>query len=701
MARILLVLGASISLDFSFASRMLRRLGYTLRIATLSGTGSSAFRTEIGAIDPESTTARDYLRTFDAVFVLDPNSITSTATGHSASARWLQWNTDTDPPVCYFGLNLNTGITALNTRLPTDFPIVRYDPNNTATYSLAETESASSPHAYTGGIGGVAGGTPCRLLRENIRLYVWSPYTYRSSPNGIYFVKLDPTLHQNLAGEIFQWRGKNMPAGEILAVPDYPESAYSGGRTFGSDTIIAYRYRQHLILPKVTIKTGPNLLGALAFWGLYALKLCGIPAVRKFPVYHEFDHFAQVQISQIDLDTALSNYLATYEWLDSFCQQRGTHIVAGTYRSYVYSGQSLFFSEVERTATQDSHNQKFQQLLAFLRDTHRRGTIQMCIHDHADVGWGHTNHTSTVYRHPNGAYGRPNDVRKRHGQVVHFRQVSDPNSLPAGSVPIEIGGERYWDIPIDSNDFTGTGHLTQPYQHNSLHHARITIERGIDYCVNVLGFPDAFAGEHRYVNTAKNHAGMLGFWQALREHGVRGIRTSLRPEDTGQVMCVPDNRVWNGLVFLYHINLEALSGWHGLYNPAYSTNWVLDRGFNIASDISTNWSANREAMAWRAYQRAMTSSLYAYLMAIGRLQAAYRHPVTSISSAYPADPTRDFDPALLAHSSIQDANNTVPAFNHIVDILKEMDKIVSVLSDYLYWGTVSDVMQRVREEADR
>lgn len=701
MARILLVYEPTPYRDFSYPARLLQRMGFSVKTAFLIGVGSTAFRTtEIGTIDPESTTARNYLRTFDAIFVIDFNYMTITSSGLSASASWMRWNEDPDPPVCYCGLNLNASISVLNTRLPADFPIIRYDPNNPTTYSLAETETNTAPHARSYGVAGITGGTPCRLLRENQRLYVWSPYTYRDTPPyGVYFLKLNPSAHETLSQQIFTWRGMNMNAGEVLARPDYPESDYSGGRTFNTDTIVAYRYRQHLILPMVGTHSGVLLLGAFSFWGPYALKLLGIPAEQKIPVYHEFDHFLQVQISQIDLDTALSNYLATYEWLDSFCKQRNTHIVAGTYRSLTYNGQSLFFSETERNPTQDSHHLKFNQILSFLRETHRRGTIQICLHDHADTGWGHTNHNTTVYRHQGREYGIPKNVRKKHGQVVHASQISDPNSLPEGSVRIEIGGEAYWDLPVDSSDSTGTTHLTPPYQHNCLHHARITIERGIDYCTNILGFPDAFAGEHRYCNTAKNHAGMIGFWQTLRNYGIRGIRTNLRPEDTGQVMCVPASQVWNGLVFLYHTNLESQQGWHGLYNPAYTTNWVSSNGLNIAGDITTNWAFYREAMAWRAYQRAMSSSIYGFLQTIGTFRAPYRHPVTSISSAYPADPTADFNPALLAHSSIQDANNTVPAFNHILDIMKEMDKVVNVLSDYLYWGTVTDVMNRIREEA--
>ncbi len=123
MPRLLLVFPNLANVVSHELVRVLRRWGYETALAGYVNT--TTLKTHDGTeIDPNSNTARNYLRQFDAVCVFDTARFDEMgSTPSDACSLWLQWNDDADPPVLFFGMHLHSGRSALDTRLPSDFPI--------------------------------------------------------------------------------------------------------------------------------------------------------------------------------------------------------------------------------------------------------------------------------------------------------------------------------------------------------------------------------------------------------------------------------------------------------------------------------------------------------------------------------------------------------------------------------------------------
>ena len=116
----------------------------TLGIQTTTAVLDGNTLTTIGrTFNANSTETRQFLNTFDAIFVLERRAINSSAiTLDQALNTWLNWNEPTDKPIVYFAPNLSTARTTLS--LPSDFPIIRPNPTN-----LIETTHLLDPNTWT------------------------------------------------------------------------------------------------------------------------------------------------------------------------------------------------------------------------------------------------------------------------------------------------------------------------------------------------------------------------------------------------------------------------------------------------------------------------------------------------------------------------------------------------------------------------
>ena len=75
--------------------------------------------------NPTTSAMRDFLRRYNAIFVIVPLTANDTTTTlfDPIVNTWMQnWNASEDPPVFSFGYNFNT---RASLSLPSDFPIIR------------------------------------------------------------------------------------------------------------------------------------------------------------------------------------------------------------------------------------------------------------------------------------------------------------------------------------------------------------------------------------------------------------------------------------------------------------------------------------------------------------------------------------------------------------------------------------------------
>lgn len=661
----------------------LRNLGIQATIAVLNGTGTSAFETPTGALDPTSPDARAYLRQFDAVFVLERSThLGDGAATVDASLHWLGWNDPEDPPVCYFGTMFSTSRSGATPFIPSDFPIVR--PNAS---DLANTAYMLDAGATWGSFN-TRVGTRVRLTREGISVYIPS-VNWRTIASESGFWRLNTTNHTAL--------GDN---GEILAVPDQPDGTYP------PEAVIAYRYRKHHLLPMVHLTSSSTMLATTptmphhyytgVFWLLYALKLCNIPPAWQVPLHFETDHPLQLGDTRVDGMTfaqMLTIQRDTYDWLVGFCNPRGLVVHHGiqvggrdrtrtsspsVYDHWVLLNRPDLIGDTAQAIAQQAHS--------ILVNNHHKS--QPCgPHDHSMAGSA-LNVTKTPFtlgRHscPHCQYGAPNNVPVGHGIAVN--KAYAPQIFTG--LEYTLDGQDWIETAMP---MSGTGTSIPNVRDGSYHVARIVVEGHVDE-LKAMGFPDGTGGEHGYTNTAKNSSGGLGYWQAYRDAGYRALRSNHYATEPLRSALVPPNRIWNGFHLLDNHGLDAHGqspqGGYGLYHPTAPSDahavgyWQLDIGGDITSDFPNT--------AWRAYRRLMALHLMIWLgVSVSLLGASYLHPVTCFGAS-PTNPTArfsEFVPNLAGY----------PAHNHIVELLCEMDVMIQVLSPYLKWGSVSDLLA-VRE----
>ena len=178
---------------------------------------------------------------------------------------------------------------------------------------------------------------------------------------------------------------------------------------------------------------------------------------------------------------------------------------------------------------------------------------------------------------------------------------------------------------------------------------------------------------------------------ALKEFGFRGIRSS--SNCTGiNIKRVPPNRIWQGF---HLVGDEAVDNCgsgavfsRGLYLPSAPAGGDAVRFYQLdhGSDISANWATGQVA-AWRAYRRLLcqTTSIWLHGTVV-ELSSACFHPNQSLMCVSLANPIAPFE----GWSRL--GPYSTPHYNHAVELLENMDAVVRLLPDVLYWGTITDVL---------
>jgi len=661
----------------------LRTLGIETVQAVLS---SSALSAQGLRLNPTSAECRAFLNTFDAILVLERLDMTATASETNpalSSTGWLSWNEPTDKPVIYFAPNLSTARTSLI--MPDDFPIIRPDPTQYSTdpntlngtaYRFDEKNWFFSTAARIRCYSRIGG--RFHLTRENQSVYVPAVNAYRyvnNSDNTTYFWALDDTKHFFLGAE-----------GEILAYPDFEDREYPG------NVVVAYRYKNRYFFPFIWEDTAAwdadtyTTPAVSLFWLLYALKCVGIQPARQAILCMEIDHpLADKHNRPIDNQTRDDQYriiLATLEYLVQFHQQTGLVVPCG-----IMSGRGRIndFHYYEVKVAQYPGAVAINDLLV----RHHGDALPCGIHDHT-WDWGAGSGTfirAGENRHP---YAAPNDVPVEYGTstsdwVLVSRKIApagyqDPNLLTQDGQYYSIGRRM-----------SGTGTAITGLTNLCEYTARMALEDEIDE-MRELGFPDGFCGRHRYTNCAADQIGGEGYWKALLAVGFRGVRRS-----TGKLFANEGNDnplYWQltptrGLGGRYRrlifvpsrgIDWGAEYGCYGLYLPSDPTNpntaavqWDLNAG--DLGDYATN-----PATRLKVLRRAIGLMVGLWLSyALQHRGTVYIHP----DSWWGADVNNPL--------ARVDTGSDLKV-NPMVEICEAMRVVQQVLSDYLRFGSPTDVM---------
>jgi hypothetical protein len=681
-------------------TQILRNLGidYTLCIAT-SNTTSASIQTPQGVFAAGSPDLRNYFRQFDAVILCDNRSDITASSMINYSVFWLSWNDTEDPAFLFFNPHFSTAITesGYNSNFPSDFPIVRPNPSDIAgTLYAADGGSAGSTSPLSAA-NTSARGACVLFVAENIRAYVMT--VCNTNSNIPYFWRLNTSNHSTLASTNYTHRvARNGRAGEILAVPAPPTSS-EDTETYPSDCVVAYRYRNSFWLPAalhrrqdIADDRNPYL-----FWLLYGLQLAGVRPRYKLPVQLETDHPLQATGTDAPFNHSIATQMdilaASWDYMRDFARQRNTAIVNGVVVGTKHRIPAapfhwhLLYSTSRTQAERDAAMRVHQILVA----GHREGTTPCGVHDHT-IGssrgyWAVATNTGFV-RHNGMRYGAPNDV-----PIARGNSCVAPHVLPAGvagadAQTVQVGDTELveWDIPT-----SGTG-TTFDLPAGSVHAARIIIESEIEEML-ALGFGDGYCAGHRYTNTAANNSGGECYWQALKEFGFRGVRSASACNTNLNTKRVAPNRLWHGFHLVKEMPLDiygtagASFSW-GLYHPSAPSDGDAVRYLNLdhSSDISSGWTTN-PALAWRAYRRVLCQVIGRWLATTAvELGGAYFHPIHCLMPASPSRVLDRFDGWNILNAANQ------PHYNHAVELLENMDAVVRLLPDVLYWGTITDVM---------
>jgi hypothetical protein len=683
--------------------QVLRNLGIdcTLCIAT-SGTTSANIQTPQGVFSPSSPDLRGYFRQFDAIILCDNTGDLASTSLINYSVFWMSWNAPEDPAFLFFNPHFSAAITSsdYNSNFPSDFPIVRPNPSDIAGTLYPADGGSATGGELLGQMGFRARGMCILFLAENIRVHVQTICSTHT--NFIpYYWKLDTAKHSALANAAYTHRvARNGRAGEILAVPAPPTSS-EDTETYPSDCIVAYRYRNCFWLPHAMYRAqrAVNIwdadVSAFVFWLLYGLQAAGVRPRYRLPVQIETDHPLEALGASDNPPYSLREQcdflLASWDWMRDFARRKGTAIISGVRvggrdRS---AGSRQHWGILYNTSYPAEAREAAMRVHQILVAGHREGTTPCGPHDHtignSDGLWGSAVNTG-YRRHAGRQRGTPNDV-----PIARGRCCVAPHVLPAGvagadAQTVQVGDTEMveWDIPTSGADNT----FDLPM--DNIHAARMIIEGHIDEML-ALGFPDGYCGGHKYTNPAGNNSGGECYWQVLKEFGFRGIRSS--SNCTGiYIKRVPPNRIWHRFHLVgAQANDNCGSGAvfsRGLYLPSAPAGGDAVRHYSLdhGSDISTNW-VTQQVAAWRAYRRLLcqTTSNWLHCTVVG-LSSAYFHPNQSLMCVSLADAVAPF-----AGWSRLGPYNT-PHYNHAVELLENMDAVVRLLPEYLYWGTITDVM---------
>ena len=682
-------------------TQILRNLGIDYTLCTTTGlTANANIQTPQGVFSPSSPDLRNYFRQFDAVILCDNRPEITGSSMINYSVFWLSWNAPEDPAFLFFNPHFSTAITesGYNSNFPSDFPIVRPNPSDLAgTLYAADGGSAGSLSplfaATTSGRGA------CVLfVAENIRAYVMTVCNTHTN-NIPYYWRLDTAKHSTLASTTYTHRvARNGRAGEILAVPAPPTSS-EDTETYPADCVVAYRYRNSFWLPAalsrrqdIADERNPYL-----FWLLYGLQLAGVRPRYKLPVQLEIDHPLQAVGTGAPFNHAITTQMgileASWDYMRDFARRKGTAIISGVVVGTKHRSPTtafhwhLLYSTSRTQAERDAAMRVHQILVA----GHREGTTPCGVHDHTIGGgrgyWAVATNTGFV-RHNGMRYGAPNDVPIARGNFCVAPHVLPAGVAGADAQTVRVGDTELveWDIPT-----SGTG-TTFNLPMDSIHAARIIIESEIEEML-ALGFGDGYCAGHRYTNTAANNSGGECYWQALKEFGFRGVRSASACNTNLNTKRVAPNRLWHGFHLVQEMPLDIYStagarySW-GLYHPSAPSGGDAVRYLNLdhSNDISSGWTTN-PALAWRAYRRVLCQLTGRWLATTAvTLGAAYFHPIHCLMPVSPSRVLDRFDGWNILNAANQ------PHYNHAVELLENMDAVVRLLPEYLYWGTITYVM---------
>ena len=694
-------------------TQILRNLGIDFTLCVASSTSASAtIQTPQGVFAAGSADLRGYFRQFDAVILCDHARILSETAVINYSVFWLRWNDPEDPPFLFFNPHFSTAITEseYNSNFPSDFPIVRPNPSDLAgTLYAADGGSPSAGNPLLAQ-SILARGACVLFLDENIRAHVMTVCNaHGASPSSNvvpYYWKLNPALHSTLASTNYTHRvARNGRAGEILAVPAPPTNA-EDTETYPTDCIVAYRYRNIFWLPH-TIRRYPDSMNLLSsytkgnwapmlFWLLYGLQLAGVRPRYRLPVQMETDHpldsFASTEPFNFSYLQQMQMILAQFDYMRDFARRKNTAVINGVrVGRHRRTSTSYHWNLMYSTSVPAEARAVAQQVNQLLIAGHREGTLPCGVHDHS-IGsgkgyWSDAVSTGFV-RHSGMRYGVPNDVPIARGGCCVAPHVLPAGVAGADAQTVQVGDTELveWDIPT-----SGAGN-TFDLPMGSIHAARIIIESEIEEML-ALGFPDGYCAGHKYTNTAANNSGGECYWQALKEFGFRGVRSASACNTNLNTKRVAPNRLWHGFHLVNDLLLDiydpaiASFSW-GLYHPSAPSGGDAVRFYQVdhSSDISSGWTTN-PALAWRAYRRVLCQAIGRWLSTTAvTLGGAYFHPIHCLMPASPSRVLDRFDGWNILNAANQ------PHYNHAVELLENMDAVVRLLPDVLYWGTITDVM---------
>jgi hypothetical protein len=698
---------------FSFSNfnrawtQILRNLGIdcTLCIATSAAT-SANIQTPQGVFAAGSADLRGYFRQFDAVILCDNGGSLAFTSFINYSVFWMSWNDPEDPAFLFFNPHFSAAITesAYNNNFPSDFPIVRPNPSDIAGTLYAA--DGGSPSSFTPLVVTLFSGRgACVLfLAENIRAHVMTICNTHTD-NIPYYWRLDTAKHSTLASTTYTHRvARNGRAGEILAVPAPPISS-EDTETYPNDCVIAYRYRNIFWLPHAMARTqrAVNIwdadVSAFVFWLLYGLQLAGVRPRYRLPVQMETDHpldsFASTAPFNFSYLQQMQMILAQFDYMRDFARRKNTAVINGVRVGGRHRTTSITFhwNLMYSTSVPAEARAVAQQVNQLLIAGHREGTLPCGVHDHTagnfQGGYWLGDVRAGFRRHSGMRYGAPNNVPINRG-----RCCVAPHVLPAGVAGADAQTVQVGDTELVEWDFTGRASGTSDtfdLPLGNIHAARMIIESEIEEML-ALGFPDGYCAGHKYTNTAANASGGECYWQALKEFGFRGVRSASACNGPHQTKRVVANRLWYGFHLVTDIEFDlqaATAGYtRGLYLPSAPSDgdavrrWRLDH----SSDISSGWTSN-PALAWRAYRRVLCQGIGNWLSTTAVvLGGFYIHAYTNSMIMSLSDPLARFDG--------WSKQNVIgePHYCHSVELLEEMDAVVRLLPEYLYWGTITDVM---------
>jgi hypothetical protein len=632
------------------------------------------------------------------------------------------WNAPEDPPVFSFGYNFNT---RASLSLPSDFPIIRADTTNDTTIANTMWRWETGIYQTVSGFR-TRIGTRVRLLRENLSVYTRSVNYYWGNECAAYLVNIDQL-------------GSNS---ELLAIPDFPDQARLPSPPLNTQPAFAVRYKNHYFLPhlhnlnavnpinRVSSRTDFRFLSFPIFWALYALKLAGIAAARKIPLVMEFDHpvewFAAPrdyvmagQSNKIPIYEQVRRYLLLTQWLLDFAKPRGLQFIwsGRNGRRYPQTASdnhwwTMLYNTVDSPYESGFGNIGRGYAQAQLKILQANPDVfAMGIHDHTsppNPGGGLNNGryaTITIYRHsdPGYRFAAPNPIPTQTGNRVINRRVLPKDWAPGTNDFLFPRGRATF---VDVNNASVTTAQNYTGRDGTYWAASVFLERNRAEMA-ALGLPHHGGDNVRYTNNARDTHGGEGYWDAWVEQGFRGFRVVLGDVSFGNVHVSgnPHRLRYRGLQFVPSVVTDFTVPAAGFYHNSVSYSdtafgfWRLEdstaRELSGASNqwmSDANWRREKGVIAIRRWLSAIVDvSLYSACCWQGTF---YAHPCAAVAWV------EAIEQALADASPFEGtAGNQYwnGRFISVKEHLLALDAVVQVLSDYLKWGTITELLN-LREE---